>query len=168
LGPEFVIGAGVRPLVLVFAFIALAACGASGAREPGASGATNGAGAADGGDGGSDGGAADAAPPKPAAKPFAGSPSEATQLIGTAIDQNSNDVKKCVAEYRARKKMPHERVEISVGIDQEGRLLGAALKGRKLDPTLSECVQRALASAPFPRSHAGVIQVTKSYEEIEQ
>lgn len=146
------------------ALVALAACGASGARGAGAPApaAAKGARASDPGDGGA---LADASPP---AKPFAGSPSDATQLIGTAIDKNAGDVKKCVAEYRTRKKLPHERVEISVGIDQEGRLLGASLKGNKHDPTFSECVQKALASAPFPRSHAGVIQVTKSYEEIEQ
>jgi hypothetical protein len=101
-------------------------------------------------------------------KPFAGSPSAATQLIGAAIDKQASEVNKCVTEYRARKKLPHERVEISVGIDQDGRLLGAALKGNKQDAPFSECVQRALGGAPFPRSHAGVIQVTKSYEEIAQ
>ena len=158
--PEF---KGSLQLILL---VALAACGASGARDPGAAsgpGAAKGAHASDAGDGGA--GGADAGPP---AKPFAGSPSEAAQLIGTAIDKNSGDVKKCVVEYRTRKKLPHERVEISVGIDQEGRLLGAALKGSKQDPVFSDCVQKALAGAPFPRSHAGVIQVTKSFEEIEQ
>jgi hypothetical protein len=146
---------------------ALVACGAGNAHEAGAPGAASAKGAAiaDSADAGAAVIAADAAPP---GKPFAGSPGEAMQLIGTAIDQNASEVKKCVAEYRTRKKLPHQRVEISVGIDQEGRLLGASLKGNKQDTTFSDCAQRALASAPFPRSHAGVIQVTKSYEEIEQ
>ena len=109
----------------------------------------------------------DAAAPAPA-KPFASSPMEATQLIGTAIDSRAPAIKKCVAEYRTRKKLPHDRVEITVGIDQEGRLLAATLKGGKKDGPFSECVQQSLADAPFPRSHAGVIQATKSYEEIEQ
>lgn len=108
---------------------------------------------------------ADAAP---AARPFAGSPTEATQLIGAAVDKKADEVKKCVAEYRVRKKLPRERVSISMGIDQEGRLLGATLPKGKADPTLSDCVQRALAGAAFPRSHSGVISITKSYEEIEQ
>jgi len=141
----------------------LAGCGGGSPPPGGPAGSTSKAAAADHADGGATGDAG-----APAAKPFAGSPTEATQLIGAAIDKNSADVKKCVVEYRTRKKLPHERVEISVGIDQEGRLLGATLKGNKQDATLSECVQRALSSAPFPRSHAGVIQVTKSYEEIEQ
>lgn len=108
---------------------------------------------------------ADAGPP---AKPFAGSAVEATQLIGAAVDKKTGDVQKCVAEYRARKNLPHERVTISMGIDQEGRLLGATLPKGKTDATLSECVQAALVNAPFPRSHSGVISITKSYEEIVQ
>lgn len=111
------------------------------------------------------GASADAAPPP---KPFAGSASEATQLIGDAVDKGSAQVLKCVAEYRARKNLPHERVTISMGIDQEGHLLGATLPKGKTDATLSACVQSALANAPFPRSHAGVISITKSYEEIAQ
>lgn len=142
----------------------LACGGGNGVTEPGA-GAPKGASAATAADGGASSAKADAAP---APKPFAGSPTAATQLIGEAIDKHAADMKKCVVEYRARKKMPHERVEIAVGIDQEGRLLGATLKGGKQDAPFSDCVQRALATAPFPRSHAGVIQVTKSYEEIEQ
>ncbi len=146
-----------------FALLAVA-CGGGGAPEPGAPGAAAAKGAS-AADAGGSAGKADAAP---ASKPFAGSPIEATQLIGEAIDKNAAEMRKCVSDYRARKKIPHERVEISVGIDQEGRLLGATLKGGKPDATFSDCVQRALAGAPFPRSHAGVIQVTKSYEEIEQ
>ncbi len=138
--------------------VALAACGASGAAD-----------AKTPDKGRADGGSADAAAAGEGGtpKPFASSSLEATQLIGAALDSNT-DVKKCVAEYRTRKNLPHERVSISVGIDQEGRLLGATLKGNKQDAPLSECVQRALADAPFPRSHAGVIQITKSYEEIER
>jgi hypothetical protein len=101
-------------------------------------------------------------------KPFAGSPQEATALIGAAIDKKAVEIQKCVAEYRARKKMPHDRVSISMGIDQEGRLLGATLPKGKTDAPLSECVLAALANAAFPRSHSGVISITKSYEEIVQ
>ena len=119
--------------------------------------------ATDGGPGG--GSAASAAPPE---RPFAGSPAEATQLIGAAVDKRSIEVQKCVAEYRTRKNLPHERVSISMGIDQEGRLLGATLPKGKTDPVLSECVQQVLSTAPFPRSHSGVISITKSYEEIVQ
>jgi len=155
-----------RRLVLALGSLGLvvAACGGRGAggpsTPPGAAAAKDGSAS-----GAADAGAPDAAPP---AKPFAGSPTEATQLIGDAIDKNGAEIKKCVGDYRARKKLPHQRVEISVGIDQDGRLLGATSKGGKQDPAFSECLQRALSGAQFPRSHAGVIQVTKSYEEIEQ
>ena len=143
------------------------ACGASGAGGggPGAPSATSAKEGSDGGAAASAPAAADAAPPP---KPFAGSAAEATQLIGAAVDKNAAAVMKCVSEYRARKNLPHERVTISMGIDQEGRLLGATLPKGKTDTPLSECVQAALANAAFPRSHSGVISITKSYEELVQ
>jgi hypothetical protein len=110
-------------------------------------------------------GPADAAPPP---RPFAASAGEATLLIGAAVDTKSSEVQSCVDQYRARKNLPRERVSIQLGIDQEGRLLGVTLPKGKSDAPLSECVQKALSGAPFPRSHTGVISITKSYEEIVQ
>jgi hypothetical protein len=110
------------------------------------------------------GGEADAAPPE---RPFAGSIAEATQLISQAVDKKALDVQRCIDGYRARKHLEHQRVDISVGIDQEGHLLGVTSKGNK-DAELSSCVQAALKSAPFPRSHSGVITVTRTYEELVQ
>lgn len=49
----------------------------------------------------------------------------------------------------------------------EGRLLGVTSKGKE-DNELKTCVQRALGDAQFPRSHAGVITVTKTYQELLQ
>lgn len=141
-----------------------ASSGASGAGGPGAPGV---AAAKEGSDGGAAASApaADAAPPP---KPFAGSPAEATQLIEMAVDKNAAAVQKCVTDYRTRKNLPHARVTISMGIDQEGRLLGATLPKGKTDTPLSDCIQTALANAAFPRSHSGVISITKSYEELVQ
>lgn len=150
-------------LALALAAVSAFACGAgSGAHAPSAAPDSTTA------EGAGDGGATGAIDAGPVAKPFAGSAVEATQLIGDAVDKGSVAVHKCIAEYRTRKNMPHERVTISMGIDQEGRLLGATLPRGKVDRPLSECVQRALANAPFPRSHSGVISITKSYEEIVQ
>ena len=150
----------------------LVACGPAGAGA-GVPGAAPGAASAkEGSDGGAAtnarAGAYPAPAPAPAPKPFAGSAAEATQLIGVAVDKNADAVKKCVSEYRARKNLPHERVTISMGIDQEGRLLGATLPKGKTDAPLSDCVQAALATAAFPRSHSGVISITKSFEELVQ
>lgn len=113
-----------------------------------------------------DGGDGDGAPAEQ--HPFAGTPAEATQIIGAAVEKRSLEMQKCVDDYRVRKKLPRQRVTIQLGIGQEGRLLGATLSKGKSDPVLSECLQNALADAPFPRSHAGVISITKSYEEIAQ
>lgn len=112
-----------------------------------------------------DAGAADAAP---AERPFAGSVSDATQLISVAIDKKNDDVAKCVREYRVRKKLEGKRVAVSMGIDQEGRLLGVTLPKGQTDVELSACIQNALKDALFPKSHAGVISVTRTYEEMVQ
>lgn len=115
-----------------------------------------------------DAGAGGDGPAAAPVKPMAGSAAEATQLIGAAVEKKSPEIQKCIIEYRARKNLPRERVTISMGIDQEGRLLGATLPKGKADTVLSECIQGALANAMFPRSHAGVISITKTYEEIVQ
>jgi hypothetical protein len=156
-------------LVLIsLASLLSSACGGAQATDATAPGAPTAASAKDASEGGTAAPTAASADAGPPAKPFAGSAVEATQLIGAAVDKKTADVQKCVAEYRTRKKLPHERVTISMGIDQEGRLLGATLPKGKTDAALSECVQAALANAPFPRSHSGVISITKSYEEIVQ
>lgn len=98
-------------------------------------------------------------------RPFAASTAEATELISQAVDKKHAEVALCVREFRARKKDSQNRVTVSFGIDQEGRLLGVTSKG-SADGELKSCIQDALRSAPFPRSHSGVITVTKSYEEI--
>jgi hypothetical protein len=143
-----------------------AACSSPGARTPSAA-------AGSGQDGGATGASAplDAASPDAAKgeRPFAGSATEATQLVSAAIDKHREEMGACVNAYKTRKKLGRARVEVQVGIDQEGNLLGATLKGGKAqDEELTTCVQRALATAQFPRSHAGVISVTKVYEEMLQ
>lgn len=163
--PVLVSLAGALISVVSAAFIAACGAGAAGGAAPGAPSAAS---AKEGSDGGAATTAASAADAAPAPRPFAGSAAEATQLIGVAVDKNAAAVMKCVSEYRARKNLPHERVTISMGIDQEGRLLGATLPKGKTDTPLSECVQTALANAAFPRSHSGVISITKSYEELVQ
>ena len=153
-------------LALATSALAAFSCGGGKASDPASvSPKAGSANDADGGSAASGAGGADAAPPP---RPFAGSATEATQLIGAAVDKKAPDVQKCIVEYRTRKNLPHERVTISMGIDQEGRLLGATLPKGKADTTLSDCLQKALGDAAFPRSHSGVISITKSYEEIFQ
>jgi hypothetical protein len=117
--------------------------------------------------------AADAGAPADAAaaapeRAFAASPGEATQLISAAIDTKTDAIGKCVREFRFKKHLAHERVAISVGIDQEGRVLGVTLPKGKKDDDLSNCVMEALKTASFPRSHAGVVTVTRTFEEVVQ
>ena len=155
---QFRLGQGVF-VALALGGVALA-CGTGGSK-PGPAGPVASASA-------STSSAADAGPPAKAEKPFAGSTVEATQLVSAAVDKNREGVYACVTAYRKRKNLAHARVEVQVGIDQEGNLLGATVARGKPDEELTTCVQKALANAPFPRSHSGVISITKVYEEILQ
>lgn len=151
---------------LVFV-IGCAACGPSNTptnpSNVGADGAAPAAttGSADGGTAGAaaDGGSAD--------RGFAGSIGEATQMINDLVDKRRDELKKCIAEFRMRKNLPREKVSIGLGIDQEGRLLGVTHKNKK-DDQLTGCASEALKGLPFPKSHAGVITVSRTYEEIVQ
>lgn len=106
-----------------------------------------------------DAGGADAS----AERPFASSAADATSMISAVVDGRQREIAACVRDFRARKDLARERVTVSFGIDQEGRLLGVTSKGK--DAELERCVHQALADAPFPRSHAGIINVVKTYEE---
>jgi hypothetical protein len=98
-------------------------------------------------------------------RPFAGSTAEATSLISGVVEKKHAEIATCVRGHRARKKLEHQRVSVSFGIDQEGKLLGVTTKGKE-DAELKSCLIDALKGAPFPRSHSGVITVTKTYEEL--
>jgi hypothetical protein len=105
-------------------------------------------------------------PPPPPAHPFASNGAEATSLIDDAITSRVNELGECVEAARTRRKSPHERIVLEVGIDEEGHMLGVKLpKGEKNDKALVDCVLTALRGAPFPRSHSGVITVRKTFED---
>jgi hypothetical protein len=116
---------------------------------------------------------ASAAPPPAAAPsatppehPFAKNAVEATSLIDDAINSRADGLGKCVDAARARRSSPHEKLVVEVGIDEEGHMLGVQLpKKEKKDKELVDCVLAALRGAPFPKSHAGVITVRKTFED---
>jgi hypothetical protein len=104
--------------------------------------------------------------PLPPDHPFAATASEATALIDAAVDSRASALVPCVAAARARRKNPHDRVQIEIGLDQEGHLIGVkSPRGATSDPDLSMCARNALAGANFPTSHAGIITVTKTFED---
>jgi hypothetical protein len=99
-------------------------------------------------------------------RPFAATAAEATDMINSAVDSRSSQLIECVAAARTRRKNAHTRISFDVGIDQEGVLIGVKTpKGQKDDHAFNECVRAALAGAPFPRSHAGVITVNRAFED---
>ena len=87
-----------RRIAITLGSLTLLACGGGEAPAPTTPGAAAGK-SASAGPHEPDAAAKVEAPRAP--KAFAGSPSEATQLIGDAIDKNSSEMKKCVTEYRA-------------------------------------------------------------------
>jgi hypothetical protein len=139
-----------------------AAAGSSSASAPGTASATSTGGAASSA---SDAPAAAAAPPPPA-HPFANNGAEASSLIDDAITSRANELSVCVDAARTRRKAPHAKLVIEVGMDEEGHLIGVKLpKGEKPDKEFVDCVLGALRNAPFPKSHAGVITVRKTFED---
>jgi hypothetical protein len=115
-------------------------------------------------EGSGDAGAKDAAATPPE-RPFAASVAEASEMISAVVDKKHTEIAKCVRDYRTRKNLQRQQVAVSFGIDQEGKLLGVTAKGKE-DSELQSCIQEVLRGAPFPRSHSGVISVTKTYEEF--
>jgi hypothetical protein len=111
---------------------------------------------------------AGATPEAAAPRPFASTPVEAQTLIQDQIEAHIKPLWKCVDGYRTAKSDPHRAVTVDVGIDQEGNLLGLTTMDPKQhdpDPTLKDCMWKALLGLPFPRSHAGVITVRQSFTD---
>jgi hypothetical protein len=106
------------------------------------------------------------APSQPPAKPFASNSLEATSMINDAVDAQSGPLTKCIEAARARHKNLHGKISVEIGIDQEGVLIGVKTpKGQTHDATMNDCVRDALTGANFPRSHAGVITLKRSFED---
>jgi hypothetical protein len=106
------------------------------------------------------------APAEPRAKPFANNSLEATSMINDAVDAQSGPLTKCIEAARARHKNLHGKISIEIGIDQEGVLMGVKTpKGQTHDGVMNDCVRDALTGANFPRSHAGVITLKRSFED---
>jgi hypothetical protein len=106
------------------------------------------------------------ATPPPPEHPFAATSAEATSLIDAAVDSRASSLFPCVVAARAHRKNPHEKIQIEIGLDQEGHLMAVkAPHGAPNDPELFLCAQKALTGANFPTSHAGIITVTKTFED---
>jgi len=104
--------------------------------------------------------------PPPPEHPFAATPADATNLIDTAVDARVGELARCVEAARIKRKNPHKKISVKIGIDEQGHLMGVeAPPGEPKDPDLYVCVQGALTGANFPTSHAGIITVTRSFEE---
>lgn len=153
----------MRRIARAFPIVVLAAC-SGGAKDANAPKPDTSAGAASSAKP-SDPQPADAGTEAGSDRPFAASAAEATALITDAVDKKQGEIAKCVQEYRFRTHLAHAKVSVNMGIDQEGRLIGVTLPKNKEDKELSACVQKELKDSKFPRSHAGVITITRTFEE---
>jgi hypothetical protein len=105
---------------------------------------------------------AETAPPAPVPHPFAKTAFEAEIAIRKEIHARNKALWDCVDDYRGRIGQRHQVVEVDIGIDQEGGLLGVIDTDHKhgsIEGTLKACMIGVLRSAPYPSSHAGVINV---------
>jgi hypothetical protein len=94
---------------------------------------------------------------------------QAQSMIQEQIDGQMDVLWKCVKDYRGRVGDPHREVLVDLGIDQEGILMGvttATPQKGELEPSLKQCFYRSLHGLPFPRSHAGVIQVREFFRDL--
>lgn len=117
-----------------------------------------------------DAGAPDAAieeeaePTGPVERPFAKDPKQAVSMMDAAVDTRQKKIGKCVDAFRLRKKDKWAKLVLKIGVDQEGTLIGVTGKESESDPQAIDCVRIALRRAPFPKSHAGVIEIVKTFE----
>jgi outer membrane biosynthesis protein TonB len=101
---------------------------------------------------------------KPMPKPFAKNSAEATSMMDDAVEKKRKRINKCVDAYRKRRNEPMAKLVVKIGVDQEGTLIGVTGKPTETDPEALDCIRTALKFAPFPKSHSGVIEITKTFE----
>jgi hypothetical protein len=106
----------------------------------------------------------EADPTGPIERPFAKDAKEALQMMNDAVEKRQKRLGKCVDAYRKRKNAPMAKLIVKIGVDQEGTLIGVTGKSSETDDEANDCVRKALRTAPFPKSHAGVIEIVKTFE----
>jgi len=106
----------------------------------------------------------EADPTGPVEHPFASDAKQALEMMEAAVEKRQKRIGRCVEAYRKRKNAPMAKLVVKIGVDQEGTLIGVTGKSSETDDEANECVRKALARAPFPRSHAGVIEIVKTFE----
>jgi hypothetical protein len=87
-------------------------------------------------------------------------------MINDAVDAQVGPLGKCIEAARARHSNLHGKISVEIGIDQEGTLIGVKTpKGQTHDGAMNDCIRDALVGANFPKSHAGVITLKRTFEE---
>ncbi len=158
----------VRSFVLVSILVAASAC-ASKAPPPVATATSSSASAPAVDPDGDD-------PTKPVEHPFAKDNAAAMTLMDAAVDKRFHAMAACVDAFRARKHSSFAKFAVKIGVDENGTLIAVTAAGiggvngndGDTDAEANACLQKALKRAPFPTSHAGIIEIVKtfSYEAL--
>lgn len=106
----------------------------------------------------------EAEPTGPVEHPFAKNKEDVFAGMEAAVASRKKSIDRCVADFRQRKAAPLATLTVKLGVDQEGTLIGVAGNGGECDTIALECLRAALRRAPFPRSHAGIIEIERTFE----
>jgi hypothetical protein len=107
-------------------------------------------------------------PSKPVEHPFAKDNAAAMMLMDAAVDKRFHAMGACIDAFRARKHSSFAKFVVKIGVDENGTLIAVTGNDGDTDAEANVCLQRALKRAPFPASHAGIIEIVKtfSYEAV--
>jgi hypothetical protein len=107
-------------------------------------------------------------PTKPVEHPFAKDNAAAMVLMDAAVDKRFHAMGACIDAFRARKHSSFAKFVVKIGVDENGTLIAVTGNDGDTDREANVCLQKALKRAPFPTSHAGIIEIVKtfSYEAV--
>jgi hypothetical protein len=107
-------------------------------------------------------------PSKPVEHPFAKDNGSAMTLMDAAVDKRVHSMSACIDAFRMRKHSSFAKFVVKIGVDENGTLIAVTGNNGDTDGEANTCLMRALRRAPFPTSHAGIIEIVKtfSYEAV--
>ncbi len=107
-------------------------------------------------------------PTKPVEHPFAKDNAAAMTLMDAAVDKRFHAMGACIDAFRARKHSSFAKFVVKIGVDENGTLIAVTGNNGDTDSEANVCLTKALKRAPFPASHAGIIEIVKtfSYEAV--
>jgi hypothetical protein len=100
---------------------------------------------------------------KPVEHPFAKDNAAAMTLMDAAVDKRVRSMSACIDAFRARKHSSFAKFVVKIGVDENGTLIAVTGNDSETDDEANTCLRKALRRAPFPTSHAGIIEIVKTF-----